>query len=379
MERKLTVWQAACIITGYGVGSGVMTLPYLVDRAGLVPGLVIMIAAFLFSYCRHMMLAEITIGSGKGTQVISVFRTYLFRGRHGGVFVGALFLLTVLVLITNLAAYIAGGAEIFEAAGLPPLAAQILFYVIAAAVVFFGLKVLGISESISVSIIIAIVAVLAVASLFNWNNPLPLGTVGAPNEILAFFGMAMFSFVAFFSVPQAVEGLDRDPAKVRKAILIGLGLNLMFIIVIVTCSLASSARITELAMIGWSEGIGLWAQVLGSAFTVLAMLTTYWSISLALSDIIEEQTKWNRRVCWVIATLPSLILVLLNLGGFLDIMRTAGGLIAILMAFLVVPAFRRCRRENGKLLLPNALASTPVQAIVLVAFLFIAIGSAVGI
>ena len=75
MEKKLTVWQAACIITGYGVGSGVMTLPYLVDRAGLIPGLAIMLAAFFFSYCMHMMLAEITIGSGKGTQVISVFRT----------------------------------------------------------------------------------------------------------------------------------------------------------------------------------------------------------------------------------------------------------------------------------------------------------------
>lgn len=379
MEKKLTVWQAACIITGYGVGSGVMTLPYLVDRAGLVPGLAIMLAAFFFSYCMHMMLAEITIGSGKGTQVISVFRTYLFRGKRGNVFVIALFVLTTLVLITNLAAYIAGGAEIFQAAGLPPLAAQLLFYVIAAAVVFFGLKVLGVSEAISVSIIIVIVAILGVASLFNWHNPLPFGTVGQPNEILAFFGMAMFSFVAFFSVPQAVEGLDRDPAKVRKAILIGLGLNLMFIVVIVTCSLASSARITELAMIGWSEGIGLWAQVLGSAFTVLAMLTTYWSISLALSDIVEEQTKWNRRVCWLIATLPSLILVLLNLGGFLDIMRTAGGLIAIMMAFLVVPAFRRCRRQNGRLLLSDALASTPMQVVVLLAFLFMAIGSAVGI
>ena len=176
-----------------------------------------------------------------------------------------------------------------------------------------------------------------------------------------------------------MEGLDRDPVKVRRAILIGLGLNLMFVLVIVTCALASSARITELAMIGWSEGIGLWAQVLGSVFTVLAMLTTYWSISLALSDIIEEQTKLNRRICWVIATLPSLLLVLLNLGGFLDIMRTAGGLIAILMAFMVVPAFRRCRRANGKLLLPKALASTPMQVAVLAAFLFMAIGSAVGL
>ncbi len=379
MEKKLTVWQAACIITGYGVGSGIMTLPYLVDRAGLVPGLAIILVAFFFSYCMHMMLAEITIGSGKGSQIISVFRTYLFRGPRGNWFVVALFALTALVLITNLAAYVAGGAEVLEAAGLPPLAAKLVFYAIAAAVVFFGLKVLGVSEAASISAIMVIIGVLAVASLLNWHNALPWGVVGAPNQLLAFFGMAMFSFVAFFSVPQAVEGLDRDPARVRKAILLGLGLNLAFIVVIVFCTLGSSARITELGIIGWSEGIGLWAQVLGSAFTVLAMLTTYWSISLALSDIIEEQTKLHRRLCWLIATLPSLLLVLFDLGSFLEIMRTAGGLIAILMAVMVVPAFRRCRKANGRLLLPDALASTPMQVVVLAAFLLMAVGSAVSL
>jgi len=250
--------------------------------------------------------------------------------------------------------------------------------VVAAVVVFFGLKILGISETITVSIIFGIIAVLAVASLFNLNNPFVFST-GAPNEFLAFFGMAMFSFVAFFSVPQAVEGLEGDPRKVRKAIFMGLGLNFLFIVVIIVCALASSARITELAMIGWSEGIGLWAQVFGSAFVILAMLTTYWSVSLALADIIREQLKWHKYICWVVATFPSLILVLFNLGSFLEIMRIAGGLIAILIALLVVPAYRRCRKENGKLLLPDFLASTPVQILVLLAFLLMAVGSAVSI
>lgn len=378
MDKKLTVWQAACIITGYGVGSGIMTLPYLIQKAGIHWGMLILLVAFFFSYCMHMMLAEITIGSGEGTQIVSVFKKYLFRGKHGNIFIIGLFILTALVLTTNLAAYIAGGSEILEVAGLPPLAAQLIFYVAAALVVFFGLKILGISEAISVSIIIVIVVILAIASLFNWHNPFVLST-GTPNELLAFFGMAMFSFVAFFSVPQAVEGLDRNPTKVRKAILLGLGMNLIFIIVIITCSLASSARITELAMIGWSEGIGLWAQVLGSAFILLAMLTTYWSISRALSDILKEQLHWNSHLCWLLATLPSLLLVLFNLGGFLEIMRTAGGLIAILIAFMVVPAFRRCRKENGALLLPPALAGTPMQIVVLLAFLLMAVGSAVSI
>lgn len=378
MNKKLTVWQAACIITGYGVGSGIMTLPYLVNRAGLVWSGFLLLAAFFFSYCMHMMLAELAISNSEGSQIVSVFKKYLFRGKHGNIFVMGLFVLTALVLITNLAAYVAGGAEILVSVGLPPLVAKLLFYAVAAGVVFFGLKVLGISESISISIIIVIIAVLAGASVFNWNNPFNF-SAGQPNELLAFFGMAMFAFVAFFSVPQAVEGLDRDPVKVRKAILIGLGLNLAFIIVIVVCTLGSSARITELGMIGWSEGIGPWAQILGLVFTVLAMLTTYWSISLALADIIKEQMNWDGRLCWLIATLPSLVLVLLNLGSFLEIMRTAGGLIAILISFLVIPAFRRCRRENGKLLLPNALASTPMQIIVLAAFLLMAVGSVVSI
>ena len=44
------------------------------------------------------------------------------------------------------------------------------------------------------------------------------------------------------------------------------------------------------------------------------MLTTYWSISLALSDIVEEQLKLSRRICWVIATLPSLLMTFAGLG-----------------------------------------------------------------
>ena len=378
MNKKLTVWQAACIITGYGVGSGIMALPYLVSHAGFWPSVVILVLAFFFSYCMHMMLAEIAIGAGAGGQVVTMFKAFLFRGKHGGKLIVGLFVLVALVLVCNLAAYIAGGAEILQSWGMPPILAKLVFYVVAAAVVFFGLKVLGLSESVSIIAIIVIIAVLAVASLFHLDHSILLPTQSA-SAILAFFGMAMFAFVAFFSVPQAVEGLEGDPVKVRRAILLGLGLNLCFIVVIVGCALASSESVTELAMIGWSAGIGLWAQVLGSLFTVLAMLTTYWSISLALADILEEQMHWGKRLCWLLATLPSLLLVLLDIGSFLEFMRTAGGLIAILIAFLVPVAFRRCRTEKGALLLPDWLASTPMQLVVVAAFLLMAIGSCVSI
>lgn len=118
-QTKLTTWQAACIITGYGVGSGIMTLPYLVNRAGIISCIVILLVAFFFSYCMHMMLAEMIIGSGRDAQIVTMFKKFLFKGKFARALTAVFFALTVVVLIANLAAYIAGGAEILQAAGLP--------------------------------------------------------------------------------------------------------------------------------------------------------------------------------------------------------------------------------------------------------------------
>ena len=95
----------------------------------------------------------------------------------------------------------------------------------------------------------------------------------------------------------------------------------------------------------WSAGIGSWASYAGGVFTLLAMLTTYWSISLALSDIVGEQFRLNGKICWLLATVPSLALALGNSGGFLDFIQIAGGAIAIIVAVMVVPTYRRALKE----------------------------------
>src|SRR5699024_9021056 len=118
-------------------------------------------------------------------------------------------------------------------------------------------------------------------------NPLPLAA-GTVNQALAYFGMAMFAFSAFFSVPQAAAGLGGNGAKIRRAVFLGILNNFVLILVITVCALLASDEVTEVAMIGWSRGIGSWAELVGSVFTILAMLTTYWSISLALADIVAE-------------------------------------------------------------------------------------------
>lgn len=374
-NKELTTWEAACIITGYGIGAGVLSMPYVADIVGFPASVAILVLAFLASYVLHLMIAELAIKTEDGGQIISCLSRFLFRGRFKNVLSISFFVLMALILCTNLATYIAASEEIIIALiPVSPLAAKLIFYIFAASVVFFGLKVVGISEKYAVSAIIALIALLAAASVFAEHNPINLHT-GSVNQMLAYFGLAMFAMSAFFSVPQAVEGLNKDKKKIKRAVFLGLGVNFMLILVISFCALWSSARITEVAMVGWSEGIGLWARLIGSIFTLLAMLTTYWSLSLALAGIIEEMTKLDSRLCWLIATLPSMILVLFELGDFMELLRTAGGLIAIVVAVMVVPSYRNARREVPGGILEKS--GTGLEILIILAYLLMAVGSVV--
>lgn len=377
-NKQLTIVESACIITGYGIGGGVMAMPYLAQRNGCLMSLLILAAAFLANFILHVMIAELAVKSGGGSQIIEVFSRYLFQGKYKKMLTLAFFVTMALVLFTNLAAYISGAAEIIsELLGISLWLSRLLFYAAAASVVLFGLKAVGVSEKLAVGVIFLLVGLLACFSMLHIQNPLPV-KAGSITEGLAYFGMGMFAFSAFFSVPQAVSGLGGDGKKVRKAVFLGLLNNFILITVITVCALLSSAQVTEVAMIGWSKGIGSWAEMVGSLFTILAMLTTYWSISLALADIVEEQLKLSRRLCWVIATLPSLALTFAGLGGFMEFMRLAGGLIAILIALLVVPAFRKASREPGDSLL-GRWSGGWMQILIIIAYVLMAVGNVVKI
>ena len=355
-----------------------MAMPYLAQRNGCLMSLLILAAAFLASFILHVMIAELAVKSGGGSQIIEVFSRYLFQGKYKKVLTLAFFVIMALVLFTNLAAYISGAAEIIsELLGISLWLSRLLFYAAAASVVLFGLKAVGVSEKLAVGVIFLLVGLLACFSMLHIQNPLPVNA-GSITEGLVYFGMGMFAFSAFFSVPQAVSGLGGDGKKVRKAVFLGLLNNFILITVITVCALLSSTQVTEVAMIGWSKGIGSWAEMVGSLFTILAMLTTYWSISLALADIVEEQLKLSRRLCWVIATLPSLALTFAGLGGFMEFMRLAGGLIAILIALLVVPAFRKASREPGDSLL-GRWSGGWMQILIIIAYVLMAVGNVVKI
>ena len=119
------------------------------------------------------------------------------------------------VLVTNLTAYIDGSAEVL--AGFVPLSltvSKLLFYIVAAAVVLFGLKAVGVSEKIAVTFIFGLIAVLAAASFFAPQHPLPM-TPGTVRDGLSYFGM---SSDAGCLLPHAVRDMHSAAARIKTVI-----------------------------------------------------------------------------------------------------------------------------------------------------------------
>ena len=48
--NTLTLWQSASIITGYGIGGGVMAMPYLAEKNGVITAFVILTVALIYLY-----------------------------------------------------------------------------------------------------------------------------------------------------------------------------------------------------------------------------------------------------------------------------------------------------------------------------------------
>lgn len=379
-KKDLTFLEASSIVAGYGIGGGIMAVPYLASLAGVLPLIGLMLVGYLISIILHLMIVEMMMRDDDSHQIVELLNKYLFRGRFGAFFTWSFFILCIVAFFGTLTTYVVGGGEVFEELlGIPQWAGQLIFYAIAAGVVFFGLKAVGISEKLA---IIAIALLVFALTGFSLRLPFSLdpSAVGGVKTALALYGMIMFSFFSFFSVPQAVTGLSWNKRLAPWSVICGMGITFVFVFIITITAMGVSEEVTRIAMIGWGKALGNWALYLGSVFVLLAMLTSFWSISLALSVVLQERLKWNERLAWLAATVPCLLTGLSGFTDFLGFLRLTGGLIAILVAVIMVPAYLACKRL-GVVKEPawtmGRFGNKGAMALVIVGYIMVLVGNVV--
>ena len=351
-KKTITTWQASCIITGYAVGGTIMTLPGLIQDVGFLPAVIISVVGYALSILIALYIADITlkarIKTGENLQALKLYELFLFRGKLRVPLTLLYFVFIMLICFSNLAAYVAGGGELFAALipNASGVVAALIFYVFAAFVGVLGLKGVAVSERLMVTVMLVIIGLLSVLSIGKGSNPLPSAVTGGGTAVLRYFGYVMLAFAVFFAVPQIVEGLDGDVKEVKKAVYTGLGVNLILIVVIAYFTLrVSPGEIGDMAILSWTAALPTWAALIGVIFIIIALLTTFWSISFAMAQIVQQQFHLPYMVCWAIATVPSLLLAVFTSSSFRDMLGIAGGLIGLLNSLLSIPLYLNAKKE----------------------------------
>ena len=371
---KLTFWEATSIIIGHGVGSGILSVPFLASRNNWHDIIWIAGIAYCMNLLLHFMIAELSLNNN-GAQFIKCFETELFVGRLKMVLTWLAFALLGFSVVVNVSGFITGAAAVFAAwFGLPSIFGMIIFYVLAASVVYLGMKLVGICEKIAVFSMFGVVIILFAAAMISGTTELSTKFY-SNNNMLALYSMIAFSLSAVMSVPQVVKGLEGDERGIRKAIAAGTGLNMGMILLITFTTLLGCSAVTENgALVDLSLSLGGWVSIIGYIFSLLALATSFWANTLNLRDIVNEQTRWGEKTSWMVATLPCLVISLVGGQSFVGFTRMAS-VVQVLTGVGVIIAYNRSRKRVGTSPICGKFGSLSFQILAAAASLVASIGA----
>ncbi len=374
-EAELTFLEATSIIVGHGVGSGILSVPFLASRNTWWDILWIVAVAYCINLIMHYMIAELSYNNN-GAQFIKCFENELFTGKFKKVATWIAFGLLGLSVLVNVAGFIAGAAAVLRSwFGIPDWAGMLLYYAFAALIVFFGMKLVGICEKISVIAMVAVIGILFVATLLSDTSALP-NTFVAGTNLLALFSMVSFSLSAVMSVPQVVKGLKGNTSRIRGSIAAGMGINVGLILIVTFMTLLGAGKgITEDgALVDLANHLGGWVAIVGYVFSLLALSTSFWANTLNLRDIVHEQTKWSIKLSYLVATCPCLVLALVGLQSFVGFTRLAS-VIQVLTGIGIIISYNRSRKREGASPICGVFGILVFQILVVLSSLIATVGA----
>lgn len=374
-EAHLTTFEAISMIVGNSIGTGIIAVPYLATKNSMLDVVWMVLIAYCANVILHLIIAELSYNNG-GVQLVKSFEGELFHGTMKQIFSWGVFIVYGLAIMIGVSGNINGGAQIFvNWFGMPFVAAQILYYVIAGVVVFIGMKAVGIAQKYAVIVLMGIVAVMTVGTFLHPLNSLQRAQFHW-NNLLALYSMVVFATSANQAVIQVVKGLDGNAKQIRRSIFIGFGLSSVFVLIVTGTVLlgTTGALEKELAYMQLGESIGTWAMILAGVFSLFALLTTFWSNTLALRDVVHEQIGSGNRISWLIATVPCILFAVFGVNSFIVLTRIMSGVV-VLVSIMLVLTYGKSRKKAGSSPICGVIGTVPFQVLMVISTVLSAIGA----
>lgn len=331
--------SAAMLISGTAIGAGMLALPVVTGVAGFLPASLVFLLCYLFSVATGLLLFEVCLYMPNDSNLITMAGHLLGRLGRAGAWVLYLFLFYCL----NVAYVTGGGNFVAHFLGCPSPIGLLLFTLCFGTFVFMGTRVVA-----------RVNWILMVGLGMTFMAFIAMGLGSVKMELLSTINWkpALFAIPVIFTsfsyqgiIPSISTYLDRDPKKMRFAILVGTAIPFLayllwegLILGMVPVEMLVKAREagqTDLKFLFPHASIYLLSQVFG----IFALTTSFLGVTLGLLDFLADglrvSKKGNSRLflCAVIY-IPAMVIGMLNPTIFFRALGFAGGIgCALLLGF----------------------------------------------
>jgi len=352
---NMKIIYAIATLSGTIIGAGLFALPYITLKLGfwVILGYFLVLGGFII--LMHLFFGELALKTPDFKRLPGFAKIYL--GRRGQVIA---YISTILSIFGALLAYLILGGE-FLAELLRPvfgggdLLYTVFYFIIAAAVIFHGIKAVAKVEFWGFILFF----VILFAIFFRGEPFITTGNLfNAPDWSLLFlpYGVILFSLWGATLIPEIEEMLGEKKKAISKvipvAILIPALIYLFFIYLILGIT---GPQTTESALVGLRDVLGDGIVSLALIFGLLTTFTSFITLGLTLKKVFWYDLKLKRILSWAITCFLPLFLYLVGVKSFIAVIGVVGGIMLAVDGILILLMYKKLRPERKIFVYPLIL------------------------
>jgi len=337
---------AIAILSGTIIGVGLFALPYVTLKVGFWVILGYFLALGALVILIHLFFGELALKTPDFKRLPGFAKIYL--GNWGQI---AAYTSTILGIFGALLAYLIVGGEFLTELFLPifggsSLVYTLFYFVIAAGLIFFGIKAIAKVEFWGlVLFFIILFAIFFQGKLFiTIENLFPSPDI---SYIFLPYGIILFSLWGAALIPEVEEMLGKEKNLLLKiipiAILIPMVVYLFFIYLILGIT---GTQTTESALTGLRNVLGDGIVSLALIFGLLTTFTSFITLGLTLKKVFWYDLKIGKNIAFAITCFIPLVLFLIGIKQFIPIISFVGATMLGIDGILILLMYRKINPKN---------------------------------
>jgi tyrosine-specific transport protein len=341
---KRGFYEAITTLIGTIIGAGIMGIPYVVAKAGIIAGIIDIIVLGFVILMLNLYTGEVALRTKKTHQLAGFAEIYL--GKNGKTIMA---ITAFIGIVGALTAYIIGLGQVLQAIfGGSALVNSMLFFIVGAILIYFDLYLVKEAELYLNVFVLGILALIIAICFFNFDasnlvsKPLSIANVFIP------YGVILFAFAGASAVPAMEVELRKNKKLLKKAIIIGtlipFAVYMLFMISILG---VTGLNTTEIATIGLGQKIGEIMVLLGNLLPIFTMSTSFFILGLALKWMFHYDYRMPNILAWAITCFVPFALFLAGARSFISVIGLTGAIAGGIEGIMLV-LIAKAAKKKGK-------------------------------